>query len=189
MPPPLTNSEVGHLAYGVHAGLPAPAQLLGGEPLHGLDDAALEAWPGLVGDAGDLALVAHDTDQAEPLAGHHLTRQRLQVGGVVERGTTRPQVDPAVEQPQGGVEVEADPQRGPGGADDALDQVEVVGRVDHEGDPVGGPFVGGQDLQRPVVGGGVADEDVLDLLGEPQRLAEREGEHAGVPRAAQRPAG
>ena len=94
---------------------------------------------------------------------------------------------------QRGVEVEADPQRRRHRDGAAVTRSSDSTRVDHQRHPLGGHRVGGQAAQRVALGGRVADDDVLDLLGQPQRLGQGEGEDAGEARGSrtrsrQRPA-
>jgi hypothetical protein len=105
----------------------------------------------------------------------------------VDGGAPDAEVDPAARHAEGCVDVEADPQPGPPGRrDDVVDQVELRRRVDHEGDPSGCLLVGGELTERGPVHRRIGDDDVAAhravATGQPQRLRQRVGQHAGEAR-------
>lgn len=172
--------ERGHLAHRGD-GLGATLRELGHRaPLHRADGEATQ--PGLVvADTGDLALVGHEPDEAEPW----VVVDRPGQGGDLLRGVrgraARPEVHPAPGQPQRRVELDAHPHRWAVDPDVGGGEVEVLRAVDHEGHPGGQALVGPEPGERRAVDAGVPDDDVLDLLGEPQRLGQGVGEDPGVP--------
>ena len=89
------------------------------------------------------------------------------------------EVHPPVEEPQRGIEVEADADRRTVGHGGILDQVQVLGRVDHERNPLGQNWITGQRHERPSIRRRVADDDVLAAPGKEQRLRQSQREDAG----------
>ncbi len=121
-----------------------------------------------------MALVAHDPDDAEAGPGADRTGEVREGGGIAQRRTPGADAYPAAEQVERGVEFEADADLVRAGAvPGGLDQLQLGGVVDHDGDG-GGQFGVARELGEPgAVGGGVGQQHVLEPRpGQPDRLGE-----------------
>lgn len=135
-----------------------------------------------VTDARDVPLVRHDPHDLEPRAPCDGPGQVGDLGGGVQRRTTRPDADPSPEQLQRGVQLQAD-------ADDftpavacLVDQPELRRVVDHDGHGGGQLGVGGQLGEGGAVGGRIGEKDVLEPAPrQPQRFGQREGHDTREP--------
>ena len=141
--------------------------------------------------AGDLRLVGHQPDQREARAGRPPARASAAASSAgCARGSGGRRRAPGRRRPAARRRRRgrpAAPAGAPGGTT-AVDEVELVDRVDHQRHPGGRRLVGGQPAQRRPVGRRVADDDVgadrVVAAGQPQRLG------AGSRRARRRtPAG
>src|SRR4051794_5747060 len=65
-----------HLRHRLDRSRATLAELVGGDALEHLDSSAAQQWAGVVGNAGDLALVAHDAYEGEPRTTSDLLRER-----------------------------------------------------------------------------------------------------------------
>jgi hypothetical protein len=90
-------------------------------------------------------------------------------------------VDAAAEEFQRRVQVDANPDVRAGGPDGVVDEVQVLDRVDHQGDPGGSLFVAGELAECIAVGGRVADDDVLVVGRQQQGFGQGERKDAAIP--------
>ena len=180
MPPPLTNSQRGDVGdRGDDLGAPR-RDLLHRGALHGAHGDVLQAVArGVVADARDLSLVGHQPDKEHAVAAVDLEGKGLRLRGRPHRRALGPDLDPPTERPPAGVDVDRHPDRRrplPGGG---LDQVEVLGGVDHQHRRRLGLGLGevGERANRLRVGRRVGADQVLEPLRcQPERLGGREGE-------------
>ncbi len=151
-------------------------QLPPGGGLHQPDRPRAQGPPGdRVPDSGDVSLVRHDPHQPEARPPGHGPRQLGELGGGVQRRTPGPDPDPAAEQLQRGVQLQADPDHFTPAVPRRVDQIEVRRVVDHHGDGTGQLGIGGQLGEARPVRRRIGQQDVLEpRTREPQRLVQGE---------------
>jgi hypothetical protein len=126
--------------------------------------------------------VGHQSDQGEAASVADHPSQPPGVLRGMDRGAAGSQVEPAAEPAQRGVKVEAQPEGRPLiRCHHAVDEVELLGCVDHQGDPPGQHRVRRQPAQGGHLDAGVADDHIVELLSQPERLGQGVAEHPAEP--------
>jgi hypothetical protein len=168
----------------LHDRTPPLGQLSRGGGLQAADHRPLQPRSGIVPQPGDVALVAHQAHELEAGPPDHIAGNRDHLVGSAQRRSLRADAQAPAGQGVAEVHLDADADGAAGGAARRVDQVEVIGGVDHHY----GPIRSLEAAELPhggAVGRGVGDEQVLEaMLVEPERLRQREGHEAAVTRVA-----
>ena len=157
---------------------PSVVELGGRASLHPPHDRRIDADG--VRLAGDLRLVHHESHEPEPGAGDDGSGETGDVDGVEQRRSADADVTERGRAP-GGVRVDRDAHlaaRGRGG--DGVQKVQLRRVVDHDRHPRRGALVCREAGERRAIGRGVAHDDVVMGLGEPQRLGQCVGQQPRV---------
>ena len=166
-------------AHGRHRRRAPLRQFAPGGGLHQPDRPGTQRPPGDgVADTGDVPLVRHDPDQPEAGPPGYGARQIGRLGGGVERGAQGADPYPAAEHPQRRVQLQTDPYHLTAARPGRVDQVELGGVVDHDGDGGGLFGVSGQFREAGAVGRRVGEQHVVETgADQPQGLRQRERHH------------